>query len=118
MHSPKELASRPEAGVGIQTNEIIHIEDGFKSPLSTFSLVLQKWLEKMMPIFKTNCFFDPDAKVIEGDEIGEENTKELNRENLQHFLMPGVLLCTGHSHFWLETVGSSSGLRMSTDANA
>ena len=46
MHSPNELASRPEAGVRIQTNESIHIEDGVKSPLSTFSLVLQKWLEK------------------------------------------------------------------------
>lgn len=74
----------------------------------------------MMTIFKTDCFFDPDAKVIEGDEIREENenTKEFNTENLQHLLMPGALLCTGHSRFWLETVGSSSGLRMSTDANA
>lgn len=35
-----------------------------------------------MPIFKTDCFFDPDAKVIEGDEIREENenTKEFNRK--------------------------------------
>lgn len=84
MYSPNELASWPEADIGIQTPGIIHIEDVFKSTLSTFSLVLQKWLEKMISIFKTNYFFDPDAKLTEGDEIREENenTKRMNREKL------------------------------------